>query len=325
METVAKALVLLVALVCSSARADSFSQPLNYRTTDPTGTYYVVVNADSAVKATRWSRLIGFEIARRKAGTSRVTAAVDYLVPFTLEVVRIGRESPRWRYSTQPGKTRSRLIQNTGVLERPWIRRHRPRRSRLGEPANVYALTIVTGDGVVRHRKKLTALFDEQDTPDYPGRRILFLGTAAAGSMRAESSLCSLVAWGITLEEPRQDCSELWILKLAKSGWVHGTSFRQCYPKTVSGRWTKRSAWQRKTGLHGEARPDSVFLRPGAFERQPPQSGARPRKAWRPTGRGAIEGSGIEEKSRSELCTSRTPLRPGRCCWCVAMPHRARF
>ena len=101
------------ALMCASsvqsfATADSIGPLLNSRHVDPTGTYYVVVKRDLALKKPSFSTPVTFEIATRAAGTPPVTPARDFVryenVGALDLALGVAAETPRTSSSTRSAR-----------------------------------------------------------------------------------------------------------------------------------------------------------------------------------------------------------------------------
>jgi hypothetical protein len=158
----------LAQCVHSLVRADSFGPFLNFRKADPTGTYYVVVKRDPDATKPKFSIPVSFEFAMRKVGTSVVTSASDSLrygpvvvpdpeVKVRDDNIRLGRGRLHLGFSPI-------LVSSTGLgfvalnLFDPIC----------SEPSNGYGLTIVNGNGAVRHRIKLSTLFTDEEIARFP-------------------------------------------------------------------------------------------------------------------------------------------------------------
>ena len=144
-------ILMCVSAMQTSANADSFGPLPNFRKTDPTGTYYVVVKKDLTVEKKELFTSVAFELAKREAGSPPLTDAQDSLRRDSLAVtanpdVR-GREGDiRLGHGKLSILHPVVLVSSTGLgfvcLD---LSGHNS-----SSPSNVFALSIISGDGTVR-------------------------------------------------------------------------------------------------------------------------------------------------------------------------------
>lgn len=155
-----------------SVHADSFGAFRNFRQVDPTGRYYVVVKTDehANVPAGNWGTPVTFDVAERKSGSGAVTPAVDSYVPGS--GLRVTKPNPdvkvregdillgRGKLDRCLGPI---LISSTGLgfISLNFVHHQS------GKPESGDALAVVSRDGAVRYRKKLTDLFSEKEIQQF--------------------------------------------------------------------------------------------------------------------------------------------------------------